>query len=689
MCQTITKTESFFHKKLNDSLESLQHIPSPVFVTPLVRSVEWGDSQRKYSLSSADLISREHRLNIIYGSPESGKTVYLNALAANINKISAKVENACLGIYVDLASIRNKEIEGKILSTINDHCPSASCKNQSLSYLICVDRIDDSNTTNIEVLKNLANKNTNWYIVACISNNTLFDILLSQSNGTDIGFYELMPWGPSRIKEFAKKYLSGTTVDIDAAVRFVCTSLTNTDLPSTPVIVTLYLNVFRLIGYKLSSLSFLELLEQYESLRFMNTNNSAENSLYNKRKLLATIAANCTNIGYNPSIDVSIVKELTTEYFTTKLLSVDVDEFIDQLIKSGILRLDGTSISFRYYVFFDYYLARAFNEGILQVDQYLSSLPQCLAVSDALALYGGLFRENTTLAEQVIDLLEKRFQDRTEYHLCDLDKHIDDLLLEQPDSISANDIVANDINTKFDYQPLDMPYQESRNAYTASRERVDEAIDTNSQIEDIEVMLDSLKAIYNILRNLENIGGTDKLLFLDAVLDYHIRCNMLLIDFLVTSLEDDNKDLQTILAYMATMFSQSFISANLGSQGLELAISELIGQCNNDFKELILIFLSCDLRMKGYERRLKTFIEKTDSRAAIEMIYCKLRELFLFYDKRDTPVDLIAAFSALWEKRLAITSGKSMQGALKKGFGYLLDQMKKERNLYKMQIQEQ
>jgi len=106
---------------------------------------------------------------------------------------------------------------------------------------------------------------------------------------------------------------------------------------------------------------------------------------------------------------------------------------------------------------------------------------------------------------------------------------------------------------------------------------------------------------------------------------------------------------------------------------LKLTIEEAIKLCGgNDFKELLLRILYADLRLPDHEKRLATFVEKTESRAAVEIIYLKLRELMVKYEKKELPLELISAFRTAYVKRLTINEQKKHKDERKDNHGVIV-----------------
>jgi hypothetical protein len=189
--------------------------------------------------------------------------------------------------------------------------------------------------------------------------------------------------------------------------------------------------------------------------------------------------------------------------------------------------------------------------------------------------------------------------------------------------------------------------------------------------------IEALKTFYNLFRNLENLDGKQKVQFLDAILDFHIQLNLDLIDFIHGLSKDQNRDFQTVTAYLITISGQLFLSTNIGNQSLHKAIDSTIKCCKNDLKLLLLISLYSELRLPGYAKRLKDFVEESNSLAAVEITFIQIKCLMVQHDKAEIPATLISAFYAAFTKRQQIYGDGSAQGSFV-GYSEALNQTKKQ-----------
>ena len=260
---------------------------------------------------------------------------------------------------------------------------------------------------------------------------------------------------------------------------------------------------------------------------------------------------------------------------------------------------------------------------------------------------------------------------RADFSLADLDQYIRDVLLPQPPAEVAEKIATADIEARMDYHEQDEDFARDKEQYEQERKDLADMKEPITDLERLGLIMYGLKAFYNVFRNLENLEGEDKVLLLDRILDFHVQVNLEVIHFYSGLIED--ADFQTLFAYLFTMGGQQFLSSNIGNQSLRLSIEEAIKLCGgSDFKELLLRILYADLRLPDHEKRLAAFAEKTHSRAAIEIIYLKLRELMVRYEKKEIPLELTSAFRIAYARRLEVNQEKRHKDQRKDDHGVIV-----------------
>jgi hypothetical protein len=576
-------------------------------------------------------------------------------------------KSARLALYVEFKtgqSFESKQALGDFLDSV----AAKELPGEVLRHsIILADGLGEKHLSTLDFLIELVLER-DWVAVISVGSELLFDALAMKPTFQKCDFFELSHWGPSRIREFVTKYFENTEINVDAAYNFVSASLEDTDIPATPWIVALYLSIFPTLGKQVSSLSFLRLLEKIEEHRLGQVETSSADSLYNKRQILMRLACECLKRG-SITIDRKTLEDMVQAFFKGIFLPVDLHSFIASLHESGLVILSDDSVKFSYFAFFDYFLARAFERKIVDPDSMLTSLSGCLSIGHALSLYGGIFRENSKIAKTVLGHVGTAFKEKGEFTIKHLEKYINDLLLEKDHKKTAEQIANTDLKKQIDYEEYDEGFDKRKNEQAQSRIAQLRPHVPTCHVEELSTCILALKTFYNLFRNLENISGDDKVKLLDQVLDFHINCNLSLIQFIHNVQgEGATSDFRTITAYVVTMGGQIFLSSNIGNQSLQDTIVAALKTTTNDLKKLLLVCLYADLRLPGYQKQLEDYVTNTDALVAVELIYLQTRYLLITHDSLQVPTSSISAFQAAFRKRHQLYGEKDSKGAFDKAY---------------------
>lgn len=673
--QRLTSCKTRIQQTIKNQLMLIQKVQSPVLVTPKIQKVSFSGDTRIKTPVRGSLLEIAKTSAVVFGPTDSGKTILLQSLTADLNDSFANEDPNRFALYIDLEGAHDihdgNAAVGFLDSAVKAEFPGQEFRN----FVILADNVTEKNSVMVQHLEN-ACVERNSILVVTVRSPLLFETLAKTEPFQKSDFYELGHWGPSRIREFITKYFAGTSIDADAAYNFVKASLEDTDLPATPWIVSLYLSIFPALGDQVTSLSFVRLLEKIEEDRLGKVETSSSDSLYNKREILMRVAVECLNRGAI-NLERSFLEAIVTDFFKERFLPVNSTVFVNSLIESGILITAGESIRFSYFAFYDYFLARAFERGVIKVEDATKTLHTCAGIGQALALYGGIIRENATIAKTVLDFVAVAFNENKNFTLKDLECYIKDLMAPDEKGKSPDQVATRDLRRKIEYEEFDEEFQKRKDAQTAARSSKLLPGAPTSNLEQLGLAIRILKTFYNVFRNLENIPGKQKIEFLEEVLDFHISCTLRLIKFFHGLKDDADSDFKSLVAYIVTLGGQGFLATNIGSQSLREAILATLDVCQNDLKRLLLVCLYADLRLQGYANKLQDYVETSRSIAAVELIYLQTRRLLITHDSLHMPVSLLGAFQAAFKKRHALLGDQSTKGAYQKAYNADLDQIQK------------
>jgi predicted phosphodiesterase len=665
LVQRLSGEASQLELEIRETLARLQGVDEPVLVKPKVRSFQFRKGSRqtiKGELTTSELLQQN---TVLCGDRDAGKSILLKTLASQAHSISPPELGRSSATYVADIPPCSWEDQNALLTFIENHIQHKNEDINGFHLILVVDGILQHHSARLELLSDLCSSK-GWTYVASVSGHDVVNVLSQDPKYSDVLFAEVRPWGPSRIREFTAKLFEGTDLDPELAYKAVHTCLRTIDIPSNPAIVCLYVSAFSKVGSKLSSLSFLRFLEKIEQIKLGIDEDGTIHSLYNRQRVLMLLAINCLHRG-DISISQGRALDIVDEHFRPSKLKADPKEFLQFIIRSGVLNSKENSLEFSNYVFWDYYLAMAFKEGLLSEDGFTSSISRCARVTSALSLFAGMKRENIHLAEKALAIVEHEFADAGRLELKDLDRHIKGLLLEESRSVGEADSVTQEtFERSEDPEVADEEYDRQRKRVAENRKAL-MSRGLDDSFDDLSAKIEGLHAFYSILRNLENIDAARKEEMIDRILDFHISTNFHLIDFYFQYSESE--EFRTYAAYMLTWGGHSFMAASLGNPTMCDSICDVLAKTQNDFKKLLLLLLLSELGDSRACKLIESFSDSCESRAANEILFVQTRRRLVDYQSLKLPVDLIGLFKKLFVLRQTKFGGAKSASDVKVSLG--------------------
>jgi predicted MPP superfamily phosphohydrolase len=643
LARRVTEVNTALSLKISDSLKKVQHLDPPILLTAPAQEMKWEKTGRKYSPLRDPYQFCTENTCILYSPPDAGSTVFLQDLCQRLN---TKEHTAFYVNHSEIQDIRSSE---KMLQKLCKKFNLNETDLQNENLTLVVDHVVETDPDHVSRL--LGFRDVIPHLVVCVKNDIFFDSLAALLSRENVRFLRLRYWGPSRLREFTVKYIeaSGMSLDPDAAVKFIWDSLSLCDLPVTPFLVALYLRVFFEFGGKITSISFVRLLERLEESSLDQAEASTNYSIYNLRLMLMWLAAACYKSA-TLGISRKEYEAHITNYFNDRALDVDATKFVQLLETSGIIATDTDGIVFfTCIVFFNYYLAQAIEAHEIDLEGHLQSLHTALRLGDALAYYAGRHRDEEHLTQELMRCLEEEYSSPGELTSADLEKYIGHLLNPETEGEKKDEVAKKAIESQIDYGKADEGFERDQVRSRAIGKGLVRVAPPKSKIEKVAWNIIALKTFYNVFRNLEHIPAEAKKKLLDRILDYHLRCNMDLIDLFSQAMEDDQ--FTSLCAYMVTIGGEDFLSQNVGSASLQRTIEELLQTTKNDLKLFLLLCIYADLRLPGYAGRLEAFLSDSENISILEMGYAKVYDLLVRYEGKNLPASLISAFNCAFDRR--------------------------------------
>jgi len=675
--QRLAEQGNSLHLEIRKELSILQDTLNPVIITPRICGLTFEGGERKRSRTATSIPQILEASAVLYGPQDSGKSILLKAIASenhveSANQIMQCGDDSCASLYLKLSAGANIDSPEDLLKLVTKAIDDPLLLEPGkVKIRLLVDDVKKDVVTVAAAVNTLC-RDRGWTYIIAIGSDLALDAIAQSREFEDVKFFEVLPWGPSKIREMAQKLFENTGVDIDTAFKNVKRSLAAYDLPANPTTVSLYMSLMAKGGAAISGVSFLRLLELIEEKRIGAAESPPVDTKYYRQQVLCRLAAHMLAtssdvVAYEEALRIAI------GYLTPPMFEKNAEPLLQSLIRSGLLVSDHEQVYFVNFVFLDYFIAKAISEGLINEESVSRDLAQCVRLAQALALFAGMKRENSPLAVRILSWIEQRFPEPETRTLKDLDLHVKTLLSPEFKDDDIDGLVDKDLARKVDHSKEDERFDERRVHNTKSRKRM---ITTGHAInlDELSAHTASLSTFYGILKNLEAIDGDRKVAFLNRILDFHIRTNFYLIDYFHSLVEDDQ--FKTIAAYILTWSGHKFMAASLGSQALCSAIKACIAVVKNDLKELLLILMLSDLRDSESLKYIREFAEENDSVAAIEILFIHLRHRMIEHDSALIPTDLISVFRAVFERRQSLYSKRQNRNEIGKQFDKVLRETK-------------
>ena len=645
IARRVTESSNAISAQMSEGLRRAQGLETPILVTPVVEQMDWDEGGQNFRRIKEPYAVAMGSSCILYAPPDVGSTTFLQELCQRIDGESSR-----LAVFLEFAEVANAQTEAQLRKRVVKASGLSEEEFSSLDVTLVIDHllgVDSDAIVNLLTLLTDVDQ-----VVLCLKNEVLFDTLAAALKEDDLIFLRIRYWGPSRLREFTSRYVeaAGIAVDVDAAYKYISSSLAISDIPVTPFLVALYLRVFFEDGGTLTSVTFVRLLERLEGSSLDRAQPDSNYSIYNLRLMLRKLAAWSYEVG-DLGIDRERFENAIEEYFTHRALSVNSRHFVELLEASGILMTEAEGkIVFSCVVFFNYYLAQAVEKGEVDLQGHLQELHSALRLGDALSYYAGQHRDEERLAVELMRCLEEQYSpDEGISSATALEKYIKRMLSPAQDP-KDKDAVANEaVDSTVDYEAADAGFEREQNDYRAAGQRLMRVSPPRDRLEKVAWNIIALKTFYNVFRNLEHIPGSLKKRLLNRILDFHLQCNTDLIELYSDAMEDE--DFTSLCAYMVTIGGEVFLSRNVGSVSLRETIDELLEEDIGDLKTFLLHCIYADLGLPEYAGRIERFLSSSDSIALLEMGYAKVHLLLIQHEGPVLPTSLISAFNTAFDRR--------------------------------------
>lgn len=622
------------NSKIVEQLKRTQGLDRPIYIPPILDAVTLKDGEEcRNTIQIDELLNKD---TVLFAPKDYGKTLFLEKLTLDIPE----------SIYVDCSDIVRLGCSAE--EYFRNVVSKKIGENRLDGLVVLIDHLCLDNSSELAELRTLLSRNGNAKsIVVSTSSEFLFSSALRNKATSRFSKVKIRAWGVDTIEAFARKFWAEKRPGQEPRIDYLKTSLAHSDIPITPVIIGVYVSLFAMTSVNASSASLVNLIERLAEITF-----GADK--YNNMDVLMNLACKFHK-EKDDKISSDEMRRLIAEYYDSKNLDYKVELVFRRLIDSRFIIEDSHGfVTFSYYIFRDYFVALAMFRRKLDVKSLTSSDSMVMSNTSPLVLYGSIARDDENVIEGLLDRLLSVCGNNVgeDFDFKQLDGFISFLFLPPGKSVDEEQQLVEAKRKNINqYKMLQEEFERNRQRHKEFREkeasfREEEVIATESYIDKVIVLLGTF---YNLYRNLENISGEMKEGYLDLILDFHVYCNLMLIQTFKELAVD--KELSTLIAYIVTIGGQSFLRHELLSPSLRKTIIKGIKKESNDFKKFLLISLYADGMFDGYEDLLQEFLSETNSYSAIEMLYFKVRHLLITHRERTIPDKLLGLFKNVVEKR--------------------------------------
>jgi len=420
-----------------------------LFVMPrIVDRVQYDIRKRKDEkvFSIEDLINSNDNI-IIFGMKESGKTILLDKLLLEL--VTNYNQYHKLPVFIDFEDATNKRYETIICNYLNISIKNINEFLLKHKITLLIDNIsfDKHDKHKLSRLDKFLEQYENVNLI-CASN-ILFegDVPIDFYDNEFFASFKIMhikSFQSGQIRELIKKWFSNNeSYDISSKLNKIVKVLISTNLPRTPMSISLFLWIIEQTGnYK--PVNHATMLENFIQRLFKKLSKkdiySEEFDYKNKERLLSEVAFYMFEKNLdNYKLPFAEVINFIDNKLKEKKFDFDSSDVSEYFLSKGILIKEYSngekSIRFRFNCFFEYFLMKKmdfdsnFREYALQEDNYLHFYNE-------IDYYTGIKRDQSDILTLVVSRMNEMFNDI----LKELDKYeIDDFFKIQKSLISKLD----------------------------------------------------------------------------------------------------------------------------------------------------------------------------------------------------------------------------------------------------------
>ncbi len=405
----------------NESLSSdqiIRQFVAPPFVERAVKSLEkeFDNSKAKSKKTLVDAISADGNTLFVGGS-QSGKTS-LAYFIANLIAFDNPSKRS-IPVYIDARNFSfNLYAYRKAITNFYDTVPSGfnidSAIEQGL-FTFIFDNIAADEDTLIKLAANLKGEQLNsnkWIVVGTPNQDGISPDRLFNEHLPSFTKLHIRPLNRGAIRTLSKRWCESTDADARTAYTMVMAQIVRDGLPRTPYMVSLLL--WGLHQGK-------EMVKINEAILLGNIIDhliGKADFRLSRRGALHPVGKEITLQNLSKFLrekggiaDENEVTSFLIAFFERKRLSFLGGDVLEKLISCGVLKRDGSTISFKYPCFQDYFYAQLMRNDRALLDQHMTGL-NFLDVRREIELLAGMRQQNDDIIDAIIATIDARVPEK-------------------------------------------------------------------------------------------------------------------------------------------------------------------------------------------------------------------------------------------------------------------------------------
>lgn len=637
-----------------------------LFVMPnIVLKAEFNAEKEDKTLNSLDEIINSSKNYIVFGTKESGKTIFLDKLL--IEALENNREYNQIPVYIDFKDLKDNPIR-LIREFWSKSVEEAKLILDKYKILLFIDNIsfEDEDIYKLKTLRKFLDDFTNIRFVAT------YQQLFEDDYPINLELLSLFKFETITIKQFKTKQIreliqkwfpNSDKYDTPKKLETLTNGFLALNLPRTPFAVSMFLWIiekqenFKPINNSTLIENFVEkILKKHDVKESQRERFGYDNKIWIISHLAYKMLKG-DNINY--SLSYSEFTSTIDKYLSDKRFEdFKTDRIIEVLLNSGIFLRENGDVRFRFTCFFEFFLMKQMEKDAEFKAEVLSE-EKFLTYHNEVDYFTGIHRGETELLKLIIGRLEKGYieleeiinnaKEKNQY------KNIDGFFMIWDEKGNEKPSLVNQLNEDkvVTFLPSNKPTEEDLEVIEDNKlelqkqERGITKKEGGNNIKNLgKLLVLALRVINNSEEVLDKNNPNLKLDCYSIALQKSILFAILHKAVFELFLQNHDKLSQEKVDELLTMnkflplLHEMFLFDNIGSQKLTAVIRDKIyadKKVDNisDFEKALSVFLYSDIKGKDYDSIVSDFIKNVKTKYIEDLVFFKLVTYYFYRAKDD------------------------------------------------------